>query len=77
MQVQEWLIEREQLLGRIKELKTENAELRKRLGKDITPIEKKPTAMQNLSLKEKVDLFIGAPDKPCGEDARMLTQNCR
>lgn len=20
---------------------------------------------------------IGAPDKPCGEDARMLTQNCR
>lgn len=58
MQVQEWLIEREQLLGRIKELKAENAELRKRLGKDITPIEKKPTAMQNLSLKEKVDLFI-------------------
>ena len=58
MQVQEWLIEREQLLGRIKELKTENAELRKRLGKDVTPIEKKPTAMQNLSLKEKVDLFI-------------------
>ena len=20
---------------------------------------------------------FGAPDKPCGEDARMLTQNCR
>ena len=20
---------------------------------------------------------VGAPDKPCGEDARMLTQNCR
>ena len=58
MQVQEWLTEREQLLGRIKKLKAENAELRKRLGKDITPIEKKPTAMQNLSLKEKVDLFI-------------------
>ena len=58
MQVQEWLIEREQLLGRIKKLKAENAELRKRLGKDITPIEKRPTAMQNLSLKEKVDLFI-------------------
>ena len=58
MQVQEWLIERERLLGRIKKLKAENAELRKRLGKDITPIEKKPTAMQNLSLKEKVDLFI-------------------
>ena len=22
-------------------------------------------------------LLKGAPDKPCGEDARMLTQNCR
>ena len=21
--------------------------------------------------------YSGAPDKPCGEDARMLTQNCR
>ena len=58
MQVQERLIERERLLGRIKELEAKNAELRKRLGKDVTPIEKKPTAMQNLSLKEKVDLFI-------------------
>ena len=58
MQVQEWLIERQQLLERIKDLEAENAELRKRLGKDVTPIEKKPTAMQNLSLKEKVDLFI-------------------
>ena len=58
MQVQEWLIERQQLLERIKDLEAENAELRKRLGKDVTPIEKKPTAMQNLSPKEKVDLFI-------------------
>ena len=58
MQVQEWLIERQQLFERIKDLEAENAELRKRLGKDVTPIEKKPTAMQNLSLKEKVDLFI-------------------
>ena len=57
MQVQEWLIERERLLGRIKELEAENAELRKRLGEDVTPIEKTPTAMQNLSLQEKVDLF--------------------
>ena len=57
MQVQEWLIERERLLGRIKELEAENAELRKRLGEDVTPIEKKPTAMLNLSLQEKVDLF--------------------
>ncbi len=57
MQVQEWLIERQQLLERIKELEAENAELRKRLGEDVTPIEKKPTAMQNLSLQEKVNLF--------------------
>ena len=57
MQHQEWYIERERLLGRIKELEAENAELRKRLGEDVTPIEKTPTAMQNLSLQEKVDLF--------------------
>lgn len=54
---QEFIIERERLLGRIKELKAENAELRKRLGMDVMPIEKKTTAMQNLSLQEKVDLF--------------------
>ena len=53
MQVQEWLIECERLLGRIKELEAENAELRKRLGENVTPIEKKPTAMQNLSIQEK------------------------
>ncbi len=57
MQVQEWLIERQQLLERIKELEAENAKLRKKLGEDVTSIEKKPTAMQNLSLQEKVDLF--------------------
>lgn len=57
MQQHEWLIERQQLLERIKELEAENAELRKRLGEDVTPTEKKPTTMQNLSLQEKVDLF--------------------
>ena len=57
MQQHEWLIERKQLLARIKELEAENTELRKRLGEDVTPTEKKPTAMQNLSLQEKVDLF--------------------
>ena len=57
MQVQEWIIERQQLLERIKELEAENAELRKKLGEDVTPTEKKPTAMQNLYLQEKVDLF--------------------
>jgi regulator of replication initiation timing len=54
MQQHEWLIERQQLLERIKELEAENTELRKRLGEDVTPTEKKPTAMQNLSLQEKV-----------------------
>ena len=57
MQVQEWLIERQQLLERIKELEAENAEFRKRLGEVVTPTEKAPTAMLNLSLQEKVDLF--------------------
>lgn len=57
MQQHEWLIERQQLLERIKELEAENTELRKRLGEDVTPTEKKPTAIQNLSLQEKVDLF--------------------
>lgn len=57
MQQQEWLIERERLLGHIKELEAENAEFRKRLGEDVMPIQKKPTAMQNLSLQEKMDLF--------------------
>lgn len=57
MQQHEWLIERQQLLERIKELEAENTELRKRLGEDVTPTEKKPTVMQNLSLQEKVDLF--------------------
>ena len=57
MQHQEWYIERERLLERIKKLEAENAELRKRLGEDVMPIEKAPTAMLNLSLQEKVDLF--------------------
>jgi hypothetical protein len=35
MQVQEWIIERQQLLERIKELEAENAELRKKLGEDV------------------------------------------
>ena len=56
MQVQELLIERQQHLERIKELEAENAELRKRLGEDVTPIEKKPTAMLTLSLQEKVNI---------------------
>ena len=54
---QEFIEERARLLERIKELEAENAELRKRLGEDVTPTEKKTTAMQNLSLQEKVDLF--------------------
>lgn len=54
---QEFIEERARLLERIKELEAENAELRKRLGEDVTPIEKAPTAMLNLSLQEKVNLF--------------------
>ena len=54
---QNWLAERQQLIERIKELEAENAELRKRLGENIAPVEQKPTAMLRLSLQEKVDLF--------------------
>ena len=54
---QEFIEERARLLERIKELEAENAELRKRLGEDVMPIEKAPTAMLNLSLQEKVNLF--------------------
>ena len=54
---QNWLAERQQLFERIKELEAENAELRKRLGENIAPVEQKPTAMLRLSLQEKVDLF--------------------
>ncbi len=57
MNFQDWVVERQRLLERIKELEAENAELRKRLGEDVVPIKQKPTAMQTLSLQEKVDLF--------------------
>ena len=57
MNHQDWLVERQQLIERIKELEAENAELRKRLGENITLVEQKRTAMLRLSLQEKVDLF--------------------
>ena len=57
MNHQDWTIERQQLLNRIKELETENIELRKRLGESVVPAVQIPTAMQTLSLQEKVDLF--------------------
>ncbi len=57
MDNQEWIAERQRLLGRIKELEAENTALRKRLGADIVTVVQKPTAMQRLSLQEKVDLF--------------------
>ena len=53
----DWIVERQRLLERIKELETENVELKRRLGKDVTPVALEPTAMQTLSLQEKVDLF--------------------
>ena len=57
MNHQDWLVERQQLIERIKELEEENAELRKQLGEDNAPVEQKPTAMLRLSLQEKVELF--------------------
>ena len=53
---QEWITERQRLLERIKELEAENVELKRRLGEDVTPVAQEPTAMQTLSLQEKVDL---------------------
>ena len=53
----DWIIERQRLLERIKELEDENTELKKRLGEDVVPVVQKPTAMQNLSVQEKVGLF--------------------
>lgn len=53
----DWIIERLQLLERIKELEAENAELKKRLGEDVVPVVQEPTAMQKLSAQEKVELF--------------------
>ena len=54
---QEFIAERTRLLERIRELETENAELRKRLGEPVTPMPPASSAMQNLSLQEKIDLF--------------------
>ena len=54
---QEFIAERTRLLERIKELEAENAELRKRLGEPVTPMPPASSAMQNLSLQEKIDLF--------------------
>ena len=53
----DWTIERQRLLGRIKELEAENAELKKRLGEDVVPVVREPTAMKKLSAQEKVELF--------------------
>ena len=56
-QYQEFITERARLLERIKELETENAELRKRLGEKVVTLPQKATAMRRLSLQEKVELF--------------------
>ena len=57
MQQQNWFIERKRLLERIKELETENAELRKRLGEDVMPVAQKTKVEPLLSLQQKVELF--------------------
>ena len=53
----DWVVERQQLLERIKELEAENTEFKKRLGEEVTPVVHEPTAMQKLSAQEKVELF--------------------
>ena len=54
---QEWITERQRLLERIKELETENVELKRRLGEDVVHVVHEPTAMHKLSAQEKVELF--------------------
>ena len=63
-----WIIERQQLLERIKELEAENAELKKRLGEVVMLEVQEPTAMQTLSLQEKVEQSVqGARGCVCQE----------
>lgn len=50
---QEWITERQRLLERIKELETENVELKRRLGEDVVHVVHEPTAMHKLSAQEK------------------------
>ena len=57
LQYQKFIAERTRLLERIKELETENTELRKRLGEPVTPAPPAPDATQNLSLQDKIELF--------------------
>ena len=57
LQYQEFIAERTRLLERIKELETENTELRKRLGEPVTPAPPAPNAILNLSLQDKIELF--------------------
>lgn len=57
MNFQGWVIERQRLLERIKELEAENKELKKRLGEEDIPTKHEPTVMRTLSLQEKVELF--------------------
>ena len=57
LRYQEFIAERTRLLERIKELATENAELRKRFGEPVTPAPPVPNAMQNLSLQDKIELL--------------------
>ena len=57
LRYQEFIKERARLLERIKELETENAELRKRLGEPVRSVPQDSKVMPNLSLQEKVGLF--------------------
>lgn len=54
---QDWIAERQQLLERIKNLETENAELKKRLGVEVGYTTETSITTKRLSLQDKINLF--------------------
>ena len=80
LRYQEFIAERTRLLERIKELATENAELRKRFGEPVTPAPPVPYAMQNLSLQDKIELlcslfkpnFLCFTNRPLAENLKKV-----
>lgn len=54
---QDWIAERQQLLERIKNLETENAELKKRLGVEVGYTTETSITTNRLSLQDKINLF--------------------
>lgn len=64
MQVQEWIIERQQLLERIKELEAENAELRKKLGCSLASLVSSVASLLGMPIRG-VEQFWGVIDCRC------------